>query len=215
MSNSPKKRIEPTVYTVETVDIDIYDNDNEQSNYHNQKPHYVEKEITPYREQVNNNQTDLNPLDKLTLSTEVSIRYHQRRKNHYDHIYKVMAFVVIMMATSGFILNLAQSEIYILGTVAVIGLMLVWNLNQKSREHEVLRHRYQNLLEQIRMKQNPEQSDLYDWRTTRIKIQADEPPMHWALVNDCYYDVARSWDLRPKNKACPIWLRPFMNWFRF
>ena len=126
-----------------------------------------------------------------------------------------MVFSVIMLAVSGLILDLNRPEIFGLATIAIAGFSLVWNLTQKSRQHDLLRTRYQNLLEQIRMSFEPNEKDIYNWRTFRLNIQTDEPPIHWAVANDCYYDVARAWDLRPKKKVCPMILRPFMNWVRF
>ncbi len=208
MAKASAERVDPPVYTIATVDIDTFDDEGREK-----KPQKTRK-VTHYRLPVNDGPV-LNPIDKLTLSTEVSIRYHQRRKNHYDGVYKWMIFGVIMMAAGGVFLNLNQPELFGLGTVAIAGFTLVWNLTQKSREHDILRNRYQNLLEQIRMTGEPSKQDLYNWRTIRLNIQADEPPMHWAVVNDCYYDVARAWDLRPKKKSCPLILRPFMNWIRF
>lgn len=207
MANSSAKRVESPVYAIKTVDIDSYDDENTAKKTE-------KKTVTHFRRPINDGPV-LNPIDKLTLSTEVSIRYHQRRKNHYDGVYKWMVFGVIMMAAGGMMLNLNRPEIFGIGTIAIAGFTLVWNLTQKSREHDILRNRYQNLLEQIRMAGEPSKKDIYNWRTIRLNIQTDEPPIHWAIVNDCYYDVARAWDLRPKKKSCPLFLRPFMNWVRF
>lgn len=213
MAKPSAKRVEPPVYAIKTVDIDSFDEDSDESE--NEKIQKKPKQkVTHYRRPVNDGPV-LNPIDKLTLSTEVSIRYHQRRKNHYDTVYKWMVFAVIMLAAGGVLLNLNRPELFGLGTVAIAGFTLVWNLTQKSREHDILRNRYQNLLDQIRMAGEPTKKDIYNWRTIRLNIQTDEPPIHWAIVNDCYYDVARAWDLRPKKKACPLLLRPFMNWIRF
>jgi hypothetical protein len=103
-----------------------------------------------------------------------------------------------------------------IGVIGLAGATLVWNITARSREHDVLRSEYQTLLDQIRLTPQPSEQDLKNWRHLRQRIQTKEPPVYWAVANDCYYDVARAWDLEPKDRGTPpIMLRPFINWFRF
>ena len=163
-----------------------------------------------------NDETDLPPYERLAFASEVSIRYHARRKTHFEHVFKTMMFGVIMLAGWAFLLGLTQKAVLGIGVIGLAGATLVWNITARSREHDVLRSEYQTLLDQIRLTPQPSEQDLKNWRHLRQRIQTKEPPVYWAVANDCYYDVARAWDLEPKDRGNPpIMLRPFINWFRF
>ena len=163
-----------------------------------------------------NDERDLSAYDRLAFATEVSIRYHNRRKQHYETAFRMMMLGVIVMAVSAFVFATAQKTMLGLGIIGLAAATLVWNVTQKAREHDVLRSEYQTLMDQVRMTRMPDEQDLINWRTLRLRIQSKEPAVYWAVANDCYYEVARAWDLKPEQRGLPpLMLRPFMNWFRF
>lgn len=163
-----------------------------------------------------NDERDLSGYDRLAFATEVSIRYHNRRKQHYETAFRMMMLGVIVLAVGAFVFGAAEKTMLGLGVIGLAAATLVWNVTQKSREHDVLRSEYQTLLDQIRLTHVPDEKDLMNWRNLRLRIQSKEPAVYWAVANDCYYEVARAWDLKPEERGLPpIMLRPFMNWFRF
>lgn len=163
-----------------------------------------------------NDERDLSGYDRLAFATEVSIRYHNRRKQHYETAFRMMMLGVIIMAVSAFLFGTEQKALLGIGIIGLAAATLVWNVTQKSREHDVLRSEYQTLSDQIRLTQTPDEQDLLNWRNLRLRIQSKEPAVYWAVANDCYYEVARAWDLKPEQRGLPpLMLRPFMNWFRF
>lgn len=163
-----------------------------------------------------NDERDLSAYDRLAFASEVSIRYHNRRKQHYETAFRIMMLGVIVLTVSAFVFGAAHKALLGLGVIALAAATLVWNVTQKSREHDVLRSEYQTLLDQIRTTREPHEHDVMNWRNLRLRIQSKEPAVYWAVANDCYYEVARAWDLRPEERGLPpVMLRPFMNWFRF
>lgn len=162
-----------------------------------------------------NDERHSSALDKLVLSSEISIRYHKRRKQHLDGVYKVLVFSTLMLSAAAFLLQLTHQGLIGMAVIGLGSLSMVWNFSHKAREHDILVNQYQQLLDLIRMTHLPTADHVKQWRTQRMSIQSKEPPIYWAVMNDCTYDVARAWDLKPKKRGCPALLRPFMHWFRF
>lgn len=166
--------------------------------------------------QAANDETSLSPYERLAFATELSMLYHKRRHHHYDNVFRLMMMAIILL--SGFALVSGVDARSILG-LSIIGIAagsVIWNITNMSRLHDVLCSEYKNLMEMIRITPTPMDHDLRLWKTVRLRIRSKEPPIYWAIANECYYDVARSWDLTPrKRERLPVMLRPFMNWFRF
>jgi hypothetical protein len=163
-----------------------------------------------------NDEESLDSYDRLAFAAEVSVRYHNRRKHHFDTTFRLMMMGVIVMAAAGMMLGVGQKIWMGLGAIGLAAGTLVWNVTTRAREHDVLRSEYQTLLEQIRSTPEPTAQDIRNWRNLRLRIQIKEPPVYWAVANDCYYDVARAWGLEPRQRPQPpVMLRPFINWFRF
>lgn len=163
-----------------------------------------------------NDEKILSPYDRLMFATDVSIRYHNRRKTHYENVFKLAMTGVVIMAF-GTLTASFGGRIWLLAGVAALGLgTLVWNISTRSREHAVISTEYQSLAEMIRQTQFPADNDIRNWRNMRQRIHAKEPPVFWAVMNDCYFETARAWGMRPKQRGLPpVWLRPFVNWIRF
>jgi hypothetical protein len=163
-----------------------------------------------------NDETDLPAYERLAFAAEVSIRYHARRKTHFENVFKLMMLGVILLSGWAFLLGIVEKAYLGLGVIGLAAGTLVWNVTARAREHDVLRSEYQTLLDQIRLTNEPSVQDIKNWRHLRQRIQTKEPPIYWAVANDCYYEVARSWDIEPRDRGTPpILLRPFMNWFQF
>lgn len=166
--------------------------------------------------QAANDETSLSPYERLAFATELSILYHKRRHNHYDNVFRFMMMAIILL--SGFALVSGVDARAMLG-LSIIGIAagsVVWNITHLSRLHDVLCSEYKNLMEMIRISPTPAAHDIRLWKTIRMRIRSKEPQIYWAIANECYYEVARSWDLTPRNRErLPAMLRPFMNWFRF
>ena len=161
-------------------------------------------------------ESELNVYDRLVFAIEMSIRYHSRRHTHYEHVFKLMMFSIILLSAFAFVS--ASSSRVVLG-LCIIGLALgtfVWNITHSSRLHDVIRGEYQSLLENIRLYTHPAAEDIRHWRNQRMRIRAKEPPLFWAVADDCYLETAKHWDIEAEHRdKLPILLQPFKNWFRF
>lgn len=162
-----------------------------------------------------NDDMRVSAIDKMMLATEISMRYHKRRKQHYDGVYKFLVFSTLMLSAAAFLLDLTHHGLIGFAVIGLGVISLVWNFSHKAREHDVLLNQHAQLLESIRLTHQPTMDHVKQWRMQRMTIQSKEPPIYWAVMNDCTYDVARAWDLKPKKRGCPTFLRPFMNWIRF
>lgn len=185
--------------------------------YHYNDTHSMHHALPNYTvPQAANDETSLSPYERLAFATELSILYHKRRHSHYDNVFRLMMLSIVLL--SGFALVSGVDTRAILG-LSIIGIAagsVLWNITNLSRLHDVLCSEYKNLMEMIRMSPTPMDHDIRLWKTIRLRIRGKEPPIYWAIANECYYDVARSWDLSPrKRERLPAMLRPFMNWFRF
>lgn len=163
-----------------------------------------------------NDETSLPPGERLAFATEVSISYHKRRHTHYDSAYRLIMMSIILLTAFAFTSGVDSRSILGLSIIGLAAGSVLWNITGLSRVHDVLCSEYQHLLELIRHTATPEERDIRNWRSVRMRIRSKEPPVFWAVANECYYDVAHAWHLEPKKREqLPLMLRPFRNWFRF
>ena len=187
------------------------------SRTHSEKPE-PSQEVLPELIAYNtvHHESELSVYDRLIFAIEMSIRYHSRRHTHYEHVFKLIMFTIILLSAFAFVA--ASSSRVVLG-LCIMGLALgtfVWNITHSSRLHDVIRGEYQSLLENIRLYTHPSHEDVRHWRNQRLRIRAKEPPLFWAVADDCYYETANHWDIEPQaRERLPVLLQPFKNWFRF
>ena len=161
-------------------------------------------------------EADLDIYDRLLFNVELASRYHNRRHQHYERAFKMIMFSIILLA--GFAFVSGNGARVVLG-LSVIGLAIgtfVWNILPMSRLHDLLRGEYQNLLDHMRLHNEPTENDIRHWRNVHLRIRGKEPPLYWAIADDCHDETARAWNLAPKLRTKMPWmLRPFINWWRF
>jgi len=187
----------------------FHDSKTEGQDVNEKLPHFVLPEHA-------NDETSLTPCDRLAFATEVSIRYHKRRHTHYDSAFRMMMLAIVVLASFAFMGGVSARAMLGLSVIGLAAGSVLWNVTGLSRLHDVLCSEYQHLLELIRLNTSPGPGDVRNWRNVRLRIQSKEPPVFWAVANECYYDVARAWHLEPKKREkLPLMLRPFMNWVRF
>lgn len=115
------------------------------------------------------------------------MRYHQRRRAHYDRLHKIGRLGVLLAGSSA----IAQFHSVIAGLVVVVlsALDLTFELSAKARDHEFLYRRFNELAQKLRCEQRPTDDHVMEWINERLRIEADEPPAYWALEADCYNEV--------------------------
>ena len=126
-------------------------------------------------------------VEKLNSSIELSMRYHQRRRAFYERTHNVIMFLIVISGSTAFS-DLAVYSVPI--ATALAALDLVWKPSHRARDHEMLFRRFSDLA--IAVRTGDESEENYGkWKKERITIEADEPPVYWALANDCYNEVTR------------------------
>lgn len=153
-------------------------------------------------------------VDDLRFGIEKSIRYHHRRMAYYDLLHRAMMFGVIVAGSAAFSEQVGKPAWLGLLAAVFAAINLVWNLSHKARDHKELHRRFSDLLGQMNVTE-PSEVMLGEWTRERIKIEADEPPIFWAVEADCYNEVAAAWG-RKKGQLDVGWVRwLFMNFLRF
>lgn len=136
--------------------------------------------------------TDLEEkIRKLNFGIEKSMRYHQRRRAFYEWTHNGIMLLIFMLGSVAFSDVLQEWSRYFVASATVLaGMDLVWKFSHRSRDHELLFRRFSTLA--IDLRTGTDSDDNYaKWAKERVTIEADEPPIYWALEADCHNEVSR------------------------
>lgn len=156
---------------------------------------------------------DQKRLDDLDFAIEKSLRYHQRRRAHYERLHKVVMFGVILSGSIAF----AELAPY----VALVGVVLatsdlVFGFAHKSRDHVMLHSDFTALAIDMRSTDEPDNQKQGEWIRRRLEIEAKEPATFWAVEASCYNEVCYARGCENEGLVeLNWWHRTFMNWLRF
>jgi hypothetical protein len=153
-------------------------------------------------------------LDALNFGVEKSLRYHQRRRAHYERLHKAMMLGVLLSGSAAFANAVGHSNWFGLVAATLGALDLVFSFSHRARDHEVLHRRFTDLAAELRTTPNPTQEEVQRWERRRLEIETDEPPTYWALEVSCWNEVAHAWG-RPASVRLTFWQNAFMNWKTF
>ncbi|MEI8396900.1 MAG: hypothetical protein WCF85_19365 [Rhodospirillaceae bacterium] len=135
-----------------------------------------------------------NEVDALNFSIEKSMRYHQRRRAHFDTTHRLLMLISLLAGSAAFASTGVMSAQYFGLLGAVVGaLNLVWAFSHRARDHEILFRRFSELAVELRSAPSPAESDMRRWIGRRIAIEADEPAVYWAVEADCWNEVSVAW----------------------
>jgi hypothetical protein len=132
-------------------------------------------------------------LDALKFAVEKSLRYHQRRRAHFDWCHRAMMFLVLVAGSGATVDFFGAAKILAFLTAVLGALDLVWGPSTRARDHEVLFRRFTDLAVEIRRLATPTDAGVRRLVERRLTIEADEPPIYWALEASCYNEVATAW----------------------
>lgn len=156
-------------------------------------------------------------FDGISFDVEKSIRYHNRRREHYERQHKRLMFGVIMFGSAAFAELLQKSSWFGLGAATLGAIDLVYGLGHKTRDHELLYRRFNDLSIQMKIVASPTEEDVRLFKRKILEIEADEPPVFWALEASCDNEVTIAWG-REKNAGLVtlgFWKTLLMNWVTF
>ena len=161
--------------------------------------------------------TDENLIGKteaLNFGIEKSMRYHQRRRGHYEWLHKVIMFLTLLSGSAAFASLLGCPEYFGAAAAVFAAIDLVWGPSHRARDHEILFRRFSALAIAIRTTVPPTAELHAEWVRKRIDIETDEPPIYWALEADCDNEVRRAWGKDQKLVQINRWARLTMYWHR-
>ena len=160
---------------------------------------------------------DPKDLSSLKFSLDKSLRYHQRRRGFLETVHRAIMFVVVLTGTAAFANIVGQPEI-LGGLAALLGVIdLTYSPGTRARDHLILHQRISALLAEITTESSPSDQDLREWLAERYRVEADEPPIYWALEKDCWNEICFA---RGKKDAADLYTltlaeRLFMQVWRF
>lgn len=128
-------------------------------------------------------------LDGLIFGIEKSIRYHQRRRAHYEGPHKAVMLGVILTGSAAFANALGHGAAMGLGAAVLGASDLAFGFSRRARDHEILHRRFTDLA--IRARQPGADEQVIE--RARLEIETDEPPIYWAVESDCFMEVAAAW----------------------
>ena len=154
--------------------------------------------------------------DDLWFEIERAMRYHQRRRAHYEFLHKAAMFSIIVLGSAAFQASVPFSSSFGLVAAIIAAADLVVGFSYKARDHYALYKDFAKLAQDISTAQAPFSEKLPEWRLRRMEIELEEPPVYWALEASCYNEVLHAWDW-DKSQAVqiPLWHKIFMHWWRF
>ena len=124
---------------------------------------------------------------RMDFEVEKSLRYHQRRRAHFERWHRRIMFMVILSGS----VTIATVDPWLAGLVtAILGAIgLVFDLSSKARDHALLHRRFTELAMRVRSCEAPTEADAAAWQNDVLAIETEEPPIYWALEADCYNEV--------------------------
>lgn len=142
----------------------------------------------------------------LCWGVQRSVRYHERRQAYYIRVNSMSTAVSLVFGTSAFGLLVKGHEAIAMVCSLLVALFSLFNMvtraSEMSRRHEALRQRWCDL--QARMDSSKITEDSWrDFRTARLEIEKDEPPVQRIIDAICNNDLlmAKGYDPNDPEEA--------------
>ncbi len=148
-----------------------------------------------------------NEYHELLFGVRRSIRYHNRRRSFYDRFNLfVNAFSLIMGSATvyGVLEEKAPQEIAIIAAMLVTilaAINLVVGSSRQVRVHHNLCKRFINLEKKITSSIEESSEQLAEFRSERLDIESEEPPVLHVLNTICHNELARAMGYGPEHFA--------------
>jgi hypothetical protein len=153
---------------------------------------------------------------RLSFDIEKSLRYHQRRRRHFEWLHRLVMLGIILCGSAAFA-GAADSPHWFGLAGAVLGALdLVFAFSHRARDRQELHRRFTDLAKAMRAVDAPAAEDLRRWSRERLDIESDEPPIYWAVEASCFNEVALARGHRA-DALVPLTLgqRLLMHWLPF
>ncbi len=162
---------------------------------------------------------DLSKIDKLLFGIRRSIRYHNRRRAHYDRLHNLSMFLSALAGTAiiASILGKMGSPwaLVLAALVTVFSILdLIVGTTKMARLHHDLVRRFISLEKKIVTSADQPDDGYAEYWSERLDIEADEPPPMNVLNMVCHNEMLRAMGYPIEDQVEIKWyLRWFCNWF--
>lgn len=157
----------------------------------------------------------LDDLDDVKFRIGKSMRYHQSRRAYYDQIHRMYVLGVIISGSTAFGDLFDAPELFGLAAASLGALDLTLAFSHKARDHEIIHKQFADLAADIELEVEPTSGMLRSWRSRILRIESSEPPVYWALEQDCHLEVAQTWRREPEAPPLTWFRRALMQFVRF
>lgn len=154
------------------------------------------------------------------FSVRRSIRYHSKREAYYSRSHYVATVVNFVAGTGAVIAALQnlQSPATVITLSALVSAVsavdIISNNARKSWLHSDLRKQFINLEAQQLKLDVTSNETMPALMSKRLKIEADEPPVHRALDIICHNELITALGIDEKEKgSLPLYKKLTANWF--
>jgi hypothetical protein len=153
---------------------------------------------------------------KLQFEIDKSIRYHNRRKAHYELLHRLFMLGIILSGSAA-LAQVAKAPEILGGVAAFLGAFdLVFAWSHKARDHQTLASRFADLDLDVIRKEPITDENIRLWTAQRKRIEAEEPPVFNAVEADSWNETCRARGLNRDGQLLiiPCWHRATKNWIR-
>jgi hypothetical protein len=160
--------------------------------------------------------TDAARWQDLRFAVDKSLRYHLRRRAHFETLHRLVMFGVVISG-SGVLIEILHLE-KIFGAAAVVlgAVDLVCSHSRRARDHQALHHAFTNLAKELVGTPPADDAALQRLEQFRLEIETVEPPVYWAVEADCYNEAAMAAGCTGRPPIRLSFLqRTFKHWCRF
>ena len=147
-------------------------------------------------------------FDDLMFGVRRSIRYHDRRVAFYEGLHKAILFMTLILGSSSivtltanleFLLEFSRDEIFDLLQLlppalisVLVSIDLVVGTTGKTRLHNGLKQQFISLESKMQRGCEEDSNKLKEWKSERLSIEANEPPVLRVLDTLCHNELLRA-----------------------
>lgn len=136
-------------------------------------------------------------LHALQFGVERSIRYHSKRRQHYDLLGAASTFLGLLSGSAAVASATTQIGWLVVWLGALAALVSAANLvigsTGKARTHHDLQRKFTELQKLMLEAPAPTIAELAKWTARRAEIEADEPPKLLVLDMMCHNELTIAW----------------------
>ena len=148
-------------------------------------------------------------LRDLLFNVRRSVRYHDKRRHHFERVHNFVTFVAFLLGTGTVAASVEafNTPIWVRLAPSVIastllGVALVYRVSAKAALHNDLKRRFivlEQRIEDLRASSN-EGQNMVELIKEKLSIEADEPPIKRILDVICHNELVRAMGFKPIEK---------------